>query len=60
MHVKVNEPGQADASYEYWADGRSIVRLSGRSLRENWSATSINAMQWDTYWNNGSPTSQSR
>lgn len=60
MRVKVNDPGESNASYEYWADGKSIVRKSGRSLRENWSATSINAMQWDTYWNSGSPAAQAR
>jgi hypothetical protein len=60
MRVSVNDPGENNASYEYWADGRSIIRLSGRSLREGWTETSINAMQLDTYWNSGSPKSQTR
>jgi hypothetical protein len=60
MRVKLNSPFQSDGAYQYWADGELIIDIEGRNLVGGYVERGINAVQWDCYWNDGSPAMQSR
>jgi hypothetical protein len=60
MRVKLNDPNVANGEYDYWADGQRIISVRERNLVAGYAARGINAVQLDTYWNEGSPRAQSR
>jgi len=60
IRVKLNTPGQSDGEIEYWADGKQILLQAGVNMRDDYDDYGLNLMQWDCYWNAGSPTEQSR
>lgn len=60
MQVKLNTPFTSDAEYRQWADGRLILDIAGRDLVAGYVDRGINGVQWDCYWNSGSPVEQSR
>ena len=43
-----------------WADGLLVCDIAGDDIAAGDSTSSLNAMQWDCYWNGGSPVEQSR
>ncbi len=59
MHVKANTPGETDGAYTYWVDGEKLIEKTGVDLVGETDFHFNNAML-DSYWNDGSPTDQSR
>jgi hypothetical protein len=52
--------GQRSDRIQAWADGMLICDIPNDDLAAGFKELTLNAMQWDCYWNGGSPASQSR
>ncbi len=59
-HVKLNTPGKSDGVNQLWIDGRLEAERTGLDWRGSYTGHGINAVFLETYWNAGSPVSQSR
>jgi hypothetical protein len=60
VRVKLNTPGQKDGLNQLWIDGRLEAERKGLDWRGNYTEHGINAVFLETYWNRGSPVTQSR
>jgi hypothetical protein len=60
MKVKLNDAGQRNGEIEYFADGGPIGSSINLDMVGSYDAYGLNGMQWDTYWNAGSPKAQNR
>lgn len=58
--AKLNSPGQKDGVQELWIDGRLESKRNGLDWRGTYTEYGINAVFLESYWNNGSPVTQSR
>jgi hypothetical protein len=58
--VKLNTPGQKDGLNQLWIDGRLEAERKGLDWRGRYTEHGINAVFLETYWNQGSPVTQSR
>jgi hypothetical protein len=58
--VKLNTPGQKDGLNQLWIDGRLEAERKGLDWRGRYTGHGINAVFLETYWNKGSPVTQSR
>lgn len=58
--VKLNTPGQKDGLNQLWIDGRLEAERKGLDWRGRYTGHGINAVFMETYWNKGSPVTQSR
>ena len=58
--AKLNAPGQKDGLNQLWIDGRLEVERGNLDWRGNYDRHGINAVFLETYWNKGSPATQSR
>ena len=60
MHVRLNDPGQANGVFEVWLNGS----LEARRVELNWAGTfttyGINAVFVENYWNAGAPQPEER
>ncbi len=57
--VSLGEGPRSDR-IQAWADGMLICDIPNEDLAAGFKELTLNAMQWDCYWNGGSPASQSR
>lgn len=58
--VKLNTPGKKDGLNQLWIDGRLEAERKGLDWRGSYTSHGINAVFLETYWNKGSPVTQSR
>ncbi len=58
--AKLNTPGQKDGLNQLWIDGRLEAERRNLDWRGSYSGHGINAVFLETYWNDGSPVTQSR
>ncbi len=59
LRVELGEGPRSDR-VQAWADGLLICDIAGDDIAAGHRETTLNAMQWDCYWNGGSPVAQSR
>ncbi|MBV2247277.1 MAG: T9SS type A sorting domain-containing protein [Lentimicrobium sp.] len=52
--------GRRSDHVQAWADGKLICDLVNQDLAGGYRQQTLNGMQWDCYWNGGSPRRQSR
>ena len=58
--AKLNTPGRRDGLNQLWIDGRLEAERKNLDWRGNYTEHGINAVFLETYWNDGSPVTQSR
>jgi hypothetical protein len=58
--VKLNTPGKKDGLNQLWIDGRLEAERKNLDWRGSYTRHGINAVFLETYWNQGSPVTQSR
>ncbi len=58
--AKLNTPGKKDGLNQLWIDGRLEIERQDLDWRGNYDRRGINAVFLETYWNKGSPVTQSR
>ncbi len=58
--VKLNTPGKKDGVNQLWIDGRLEAERINLDWRGSYNKHGINAVFLESYWNNGSPVTQSR
>jgi hypothetical protein len=58
--AKLNTPGQKDGLNQLWIDGRLEAERKNLDWRGSYTKHGINAVFLETYWNDGSPVTQSR
>ena len=58
--VKLNTPGKKDGLNQLWIDGRLEAERKNLDWRGRYTEHGINAVFLETYWNKGSPVTQSR
>lgn len=58
--ARLNTPGQKDGLNQLWIDGRLEAERKGLDWRGTYTGHGINAVFVETYWNQGSPVTQSR
>ncbi len=58
--AKLNTPGKKDGLNQLWIDGRLEAERKNVDWRGNYTGHGINAVFLETYWNDGSPVTQSR
>ena len=56
----LNTPGQKDGVNQLWIDGRLECERRNLDWRGNYTEYGINAVFLETYWNDGSPVTQTR
>ncbi len=59
LRVALGEGQRAD-QIQAWADGILVCDVVGDDLAAGYREYTPNGMQWDCYWNDGSPVAQSR
>ncbi|MHC4737581.1 MAG: hypothetical protein ACYS9Y_01620 [Planctomycetota bacterium] len=58
--VKLNTPGKSDGVNQLWIDGRLECERHNLNFRGSYDKHGINAVFLESYWNRGSPVTQSR
>jgi hypothetical protein len=58
--ARLNTPGQKDGLNQLWIDGRLEAQRLNLDWRGSYDGHGINAVFLETYWNEGSPVTQSR
>ena len=58
--VKLNTPGKSDGINQLWIDGRLECERHNLNFRGSYDKHGINAVFLESYWNRGSPVTQSR
>ncbi len=58
--AKLNTPGKKDGLNQLWIDGRLEAERKNLDWRGSYVQHGINAVFLETYWNSGSPVTQSR
>ena len=58
--AKLNTPGKKDGLNQLWIDGRLEAERKNLDWRGSYTEHGINAVFLETYWNDGSPVTQSR
>ena len=59
LRVALGKGKRAD-QIQAWADGILVCDVVGDDLAAGYREYTLNGMQWDCYWNGGSPVKQSR
>jgi hypothetical protein len=59
-HMKLNDPGQANGVFEFWIDGNREAGSTTLNWLGTYDAYGINAVFLENFWNDGSPTAQTR
>ncbi len=59
LRVELGEGPRSDR-VQAWADGLLVCDIAGDDIAAGHRGTTLNCMQWDCYWNDGSPVAQSR
>ncbi len=58
--AKLNTPGHSDGVNQLWLDGRLEAERRNLNWRGSYTKHGINAVFLESYWNDGSPVTQSR
>jgi hypothetical protein len=58
--VKLNTPGRRDGLMQLWIDGQLAADRTGLDWRGTYIRHGLNAIFLETYWNEGSPVTQTR
>lgn len=58
--AKLNTPGASDGLNQLWLDGRLETERHNLNFRGSYTKHGINAVFLESYWNDGSPVTQSR
>ncbi|TVP98261.1 MAG: hypothetical protein EA381_12815 [Planctomycetaceae bacterium] len=58
--AKLNTPGELDGLNQLWIDGRLEAERQNLDWRGDYDGHGINAVFLESYWNDGSPVTQSR
>ena len=58
--VKLNTPGERDGLMQLWIDGRLESERNGLDWRGRYDGHALNAVFLESYWNQGSPVTQTR
>jgi len=58
--ARLNTPGEQDGETRLWIDGRPACARTGLDWMGGFTGPGINAVFLETYWNEGSPVTQSR
>lgn len=58
--AKLNTPGKKDGLNQLWIDGRLEAERKNLDWRGDYTGHGINAVFLESYWNDGSPVTQSR
>lgn len=58
--AKLNTPGKKDGLNQVWIDGRLEAERKNLDWRGGYTGHGINAVFLESYWNDGSPVTQSR
>jgi hypothetical protein len=59
-YAKLNTPGKKDGVNRLWIDGRLEAERKNLDWRGSYTGHSINALFLESYWNQGSPVTQTR
>ncbi|MBW7997359.1 MAG: hypothetical protein FVQ81_12465 [Candidatus Glassbacteria bacterium] len=59
LRVELGDGPRSDR-VQAWADGLLVCDIAGDDIAAGHRETTLNCMQWDCYWNGGSPVAQSR
>lgn len=59
-HVRLNDAGQANGTFDLWINGNAEASRSGLNWVGSFSNYGINTVYLENYWNNGSPVAQDR
>lgn len=59
-HVRLNDAGQANGTFEFWINDQLEARKEGMNWVGAYDAYGINAILFDNYWNDGAPQTQER
>jgi hypothetical protein len=59
-HMKLNDPGQSNAIFEFWLNGVQEARMTGFNWVGSFNAYGINALFIENYDNDGAPATQER
>lgn len=55
LRIKLNTPGQNDGRITYWVNEEVVLDREGENLRGAYTATTINSVLLEGYWNSGAP-----
>lgn len=58
--VKLNGPGRRDGLMQLWIDGRLEAERTALDWRGSYESHGLNAVFLESYWNDGSPVTQTR
>jgi hypothetical protein len=58
--VKLNTPGRSDGLMQLWVDGRLEAERTQLDWRGTYTTHGLNAVFLESYWNEGSPVTQTR
>ena len=50
MHVKLDDPGQANGELDFWADGNLEVELDGLEFVGSWDGAGLNTVRFASFW----------
>lgn len=53
--VKLNTPGRNDGRITYWVNEEIVLDREGENLRGAYTATTVNSVLLEGYWNSGAP-----
>lgn len=59
-HVRLNDAGQSNGTFDLWVDGNADASRSGLNWVGSFSTYGINTVFLENYWNAGSPVAQDR
>jgi hypothetical protein len=59
-HVRLNDPGQSNGTFNLWIDGALEAERSGLNWVGSYSDYGINTVFVENYWNDGAPRAQER
>jgi hypothetical protein len=58
--ARLNDAGQSNGVFQLWIDGALEAERTGMNWVGNYAAYGINAVFFESYWNDGSPVAQER
>jgi hypothetical protein len=60
MHVRLNDPGEANGVFEVWVNGSPDARKAALNWASTFRTYGINAIFVENYWNAGAPQPEER
>jgi hypothetical protein len=59
-HVRLNDAGQTNGTFDLWIDGKLEAQRTGLNWVGSYGDYGINTVYVENYWNNGAPKAQER